>query len=215
MLQAQYISRPLHFIRPAGTSRGVLHHKPCWYIVLGGDDGTRSIGEVSFIPGLSLEDPGEMDIKLDHICKLINRGEMNPAQYLPSLPGVQFALESALKDLENGGKGILFQSEFTEGRLGLPINGLIWMGDRAYLREQILARVKSGFKVLKMKVGALDFEEEREVLEWIRSEFASGDLEIRLDANGAWNPDEALRYLEILAAFSYSFHRTTPCGRSD
>ena len=95
------------------------------------------IGEVSLIPGLSLEDPEEMEIKLDHVCKLISRGEMNPAQYLPSLPGVQFALETALKDLENGGKGILFQSEFTEGRLGIPTNGLIWMGDRAYLREQI------------------------------------------------------------------------------
>ena len=201
MLQAQYISRPLNFIRPAGTSRGVLLHKPCWYIILSSDDGLSGVGEVSLIPGLSIEDPGEMEIRLDHICKLISREEMNPAQYLPSLPGVQFALETALKDLENGGQRILFPSAFTEGRSGIPTNGLIWMGDREFMMEQIASKVQSGFRVLKMKVGALDFNEEREVLEKIRSNYGRGELEIRLDANGAWSPKKAKEYMEILSQY--------------
>ena len=200
MLQAQYISRPLHFIRPAGTSRGVLHHKPCWYIILT-DDGVSGVGEVSLIPGLSVEDPEEMEIKLDHICKLISREEMNPAQYLPSLPGVQFALETALKDLESGGQRILFPSAFTGGTSGIPTNGLIWMGEREFMMEQIASKLQSGFRVLKMKVGALDFNEEKEVLERIRSDYGRGELEIRLDANGAWSPQEAGKYLEILSPF--------------
>lgn len=201
MVQAQYISRPLQFIRPAGTSRGVLLHKPCWYILLRTKNGLKGMGEVSLIPGLSVEDPGEMDIKLDHICKLISRGEMDPSQNLPSLPGVQFALETAMKDMETGGKKVLFPSDFTLGRAGIPTNGLIWMGKREFLMQQIREKVEAGFSVLKMKVGALDFEQEKDVLERIRSEYGVLDLEIRLDANGAWSPDEARRYMEILSAF--------------
>ena len=202
MLQAHYISRPLHFIRPAGTSRGVLINKPCWYIILSSDDGFSGVGEVSFIPGLSIEDPGEMEIRLDHICKLISREEMNPAQFLPSLPGVQFALETALMDLECGGQRILFPSAFTGGTSGIPTNGLIWMGDRDFMMEQIASKLQSGFRVLKMKVGALDFDEEREVLEKIRSDYGRSELEIRLDANGAWSPKKAKEYMEILSEFS-------------
>lgn len=201
MLKAHYISRPLHFIRPAGTSRGLLYDKPCWYIILRDEDGLRGVGEVSFIPGLSIEDPGEMEIKLDHICKLISRGEMNPAQYLPSLPGVQFAMETALRDLEGGGLRILYPSEFSRGLSGIPTNGLIWMGDQNFMMRQIEEKVKAGFGVLKMKVGALDFEEEKGVLERIRSDYGSKELEIRLDANGAWSPREARSKMEKLSAY--------------
>jgi len=201
MVQAQNITRPLHFIRPAGTSRGFLHDKLCWYIILTSEKGVKGIGEVSFIPGLSIEDPGEMDIKLDHICKLISRGEMDPAQYLPSLPGVQFALETALKDLKTGGQKVLFFSDFTEGLSGIPTNGLIWMGEWEFLMQQIREKVEAGFRVLKMKVGALDFEQEKEVLKRIRADYGTEDLEIRLDANGAWSPEDARKYMEILSAF--------------
>jgi len=111
MIQATYTSRPLQFIRPAGTSRGVLVQKACWYVKLENQHGIAGLGEVSFIPGLSLEDPREMDIRLDHLCKLITRGEMDPDQELPSLPGIRFAMESALLDLESGGERLLWPSD--------------------------------------------------------------------------------------------------------
>lgn len=170
--------------------------------MLTSEKGTKGVGEVSFIPGLSVEDGDEMDIKLDHICKLICLGEMNPAQNLPSLPGIEFALETALKDLATGGKALLHPSVFTEGLSGIPTNGLIWMGDRDFLMEQIRDKLKAGYRVLKMKVGALDFGEEKQVLERIRSEYGGGELEIRLDANGAWSPAEALRNMEMLSAYA-------------
>ncbi len=113
----------------------------------GEKNGPAGLGEVSFIPGLSVEDPDEMDIRLDHICKLISRGEMNAAQSLPSLPGIQFALETALKDLETGGKAILYPSTFTEGLSGIPTNGLIWMGDREELMQQIKNKLQAGYRV--------------------------------------------------------------------
>lgn len=201
MVQAQYISHPLYFLRPAGTSRGVLRDKLCWYIKLTGEDGLSGFGEVSFIPGLSIENPEELEIKLDHICKLISRGEMDPSQTLPALPGIQFALETALKDLKNGGERVLYPSGFTEGGSGILTNGLIWMGEKEFMLQQIRSKMDSGFRVLKMKVGALDFSLETEVLSWIRSEYGSGDLEIRLDANGAWKQKEAREKLKTLASF--------------
>jgi L-alanine-DL-glutamate epimerase-like enolase superfamily enzyme len=141
---------------------------------------------------------------------------MDPGQALPSLPGIQFALETALQDLRGGGKSVLHPSDFTEGKSGILTNGLIWMGKKAYMLEQIRKKMESGFRVLKMKVGALDFSEETEVLKWIRSEYASEDLEIRLDANGAWEPAEAREKLKTLAGFGiHSIEQPIAAGRAE
>lgn len=198
MFQASYIAHPLLFVRPAGTSRGYLEKKPCFFIRLSTEDGKSGLGEVSFVPGLSVEKEDELEIRVDHICKLISRGEMKPGQHLPALPGVQFALECALQDLENEGKQLLFPSEFTQGLKGIPTNGLIWMGTREFMISQIREKIQLGFRVLKLKVGSLDFDDELEVLRWIRSEFGKADLEIRLDANGAWSASEALEKMKLL-----------------
>lgn len=216
MVRASYISHPLCFIRAAGTSRGVLHTKPCWYIKLTNEEGVSGIGELSFVPGLSVEDPDELEIKLDHVCKLISRGEMDPAQALPALPGMQFALETAMLDMKNGGERLLHSSAFRDGVSGILTNGLIWMGGKDFMLDQIRSKMEAGFRVLKMKVGALDFEEEREVLGWIRSEYGSSDLEIRLDANGAWSEDEAREKMEVLAGFGiHSIEQPIAAGRAE
>lgn len=201
MVRASYIAHPLVFVRPAGTSRGFLEEKPCWFIKLQSARGPSGIGEVSFIPGLSVEDQEDLEIQVDHVCKLISRGEMDPSQHLPALPGVQFALETAVRDMETGGKQLLYPSAFTAGEAGIATNGLIWMGSKTFMISQIREKMKLGCKVLKVKVGALDFPEELELLNWIRSEFGSQDLEIRLDANGAWTPDEARLKMEQFSRF--------------
>jgi o-succinylbenzoate synthase len=142
-----------------------------------------------------------MEILLDHICKLISRGEMDPGQSLPSHPGVRFALETAALDLKTGGELILYSSAFTRGEKGLPINGLVWMGTAASLQHQVREKIGHGYRVLKMKIGALDFNQELEILSWIRAEFSDMDLEIRLDANGAWTFEEASENLDRLAKY--------------
>jgi o-succinylbenzoate synthase len=202
MVHASYTAYPLKFVRPAGTSRGVLKQKPCWFIQITGENGVSGLGEVSVFPKLSLEDPDEIEIRIDHICKLISMGEMDPKQSLPTLPGVQFALETAMLDLKRGGERLLFPSEFTKGSAGIRTNGLIWMGVREFMISQIREKMHLGFTVLKLKVGALDLKEELEILRWIRSEFGTAVLEIRLDANGAWDPGEADGKLEQFARFS-------------
>jgi len=216
MIRASYIDYPLIFVRPAGTSRGILQRKPCIFIRLTDTDGISGLGEVSFIPGLSVEDEDELEIQVDHICKLISRGEMDPGQQLPSLPGVQFALESAFRDLETGGEKLLFPSEFTRGLEGIPTNGLIWMGSKPFMIAQIREKMQLGFHVLKLKVGALDFSEELAVVRWIRSEFRKADLEIRLDANGAWAAEEALEKMELLSRSEiHSIEQPIAAGRHE
>jgi o-succinylbenzoate synthase len=177
----------------------VLRQKACWYILLRDHQNKVGLGEVSFIPGLSVEDPGEIELQIDHVCKLINRGELDPAADLPALPGLQFALETALTDLKQGGTRVLFPSDFTRGKAGIPTNGLIWMGDRSFMAQQISEKLALGFRVLKLKVGALDLAEELSILQQIRAQHPPGELEIRLDANGAWTPEEALDLLNRFA----------------
>jgi len=196
MFRASYTAHPLTFVRPAGTSRGVLRQKPCWYIQLTQEDGKTGMGEVSVIPKLSLEDPDTCEIQIDHLCKLIGLGEMDPLQALPNSPGIQFALETAMLDLKQGGEKLLYPTAFTQGEDGIPTNGLIWMGSRDFMISQIREKVKLGFSVLKLKVGALDIQVELDLLRWIRCEFSTSHLEIRLDANGAWDPAEAVHKLK-------------------
>ena len=201
MFHASYTAHPLTFVRPAGTSRGVLSQKPCWFIHITGEDGISGLGEVSIIPKLSVEDPDECEIQIDHLCKLIGLGEMDPLQTLPSMPGVRFALETAMLDWKQGGERLLFPSEFTKGNAGIRTNGLIWMGSREFMVSQVREKIKLGCSVLKLKVGAIDIKEELQVLKWIRSEYSSSDLEIRLDANGAWAPSEAIDKLQLFTHF--------------
>lgn len=132
---------------------------------------------------------------------------------LADFPAVQFGIETALHDLESGGKRLLYPSGFTNGTFGIPINGLIWMGNRRDMLQQIKAKLEDGFRIIKMKVGALDFKDELEVLSAVRAHFDASDLEIRLDANGAWSPEEALDKLNILSEFSiHSLEQPIPAG---
>lgn len=132
---------------------------------------------------------------------------------LSDFPAVQFGIESALRDFQTGGNRLLYPSSFTGGRSGIPINGLIWMGERRDMLQQVRMKLEAGFRVIKMKVGALDFGDELGVLKAIRSEHAASDLEIRLDANGAWAPGDALQKLNSLAAFGiHSLEQPIPAG---
>jgi o-succinylbenzoate synthase len=194
----------------------MLKKKPCWFVQITAKDGISGLGEVSVVPGLSLEDPEEYEIQIDHICKLISRGEMDPRQSLPNYPGLQFALETAWLDLQRAGKKLLFPSDFTRGKEGIPTNGLIWMGSRKFMIEQVRDKMRLGFTVLKLKVGALNLEEELSVLRWIRNEFDSAELEIRLDANGAWSPAEAGNMLDLFAGFGiHSIEQPIAAGQTE
>lgn len=136
-----------------------------------------------------------------------------PGIDLTEFPAVMFGIETALRDLETGGKRLLYPSGFTDGDFGLPINGLIWMGNRQDMLQQVNRKLTAGFRIIKLKVGALNFEDELELLRTIRKEYTASDLEIRLDANGAWSPSEAPGKLTRLAEFAiHSLEQPIPAG---
>ena len=206
MLKAYFTKYTLNFKVPAGTSRGYLYDRPSWYIIVHDTNQPTvfGIGDCGLIPGLSIDPEDKVDTKIKWLCDNIHLPLSVLRDQLKEYPALIFAVETALWDLENGGKRQVFQTDFSnkENPKRIPINGLIWMGDPDYMIKQIGEKIKGGFKVLKLKVSALDFQKELNVLNHIRSHYKEKDLEIRLDANGAFSPDEALDKLQALAAFS-------------
>ena len=125
-------------------------------------------------------------------------GGIVPAEAIP-LPSIQFGIETAFQSLRANTPFELFPTYFTNNKAPIPINGLIWMGDKAFMRAQIVEKIEQGFSCIKMKIGAIDFQTELELLRYIRSEFDASAIELRVDANGAFQPSEALEKLTQLA----------------
>ncbi len=190
----------LHFVHPAGTSRGVMHDRDTWFIRWE-NDGRRGIGEAGPLWGLSREKKASFEPLVRDFCDTLNTDHAISDEILAASPALQFAWEMAQLDWQTGGLKRLFPNSFTDGQMGLPINGLIWMGPVAFLRKQIAEKIDHGFTVLKLKIGAIDFSSELSVLKAIRSEFGD-NIEIRLDANGAFRPAEALERLKSLSDFN-------------
>ncbi len=202
-MQAHYIHFQLQFKFPAGTSRGVLHYKPSSFLILE-DNGFRGIGECSTIPGLSIDNMDLYNSKLDEVCRLLNSKAVVEDIDLTGFPSIAFGLETALLDLKTGGKRLLFDTYFTQGKAGIPINGLVWMGDKAFMQKQIREKIAAGYRCIKLKVGALDFDTEKDIIKEIRKQFSADDIELRLDANGGFSAEKALEKLNILA--DYQIH---------
>jgi L-Ala-D/L-Glu epimerase len=195
---ATYHKYILNFKQPSGTSRGVLKTKETWFIIIK-DYGKEGIGECGIFKGLSIDDRPDYEEKLRWTCENINSELKDLLLELLEFPSIQFGLEMALKSLESKNQFELFPSEFTKGTKSMPINGLIWMGTEDFMRKQIKEKIESGFKCIKMKIGAINFQSEVEILKSIRKEFSSNDIELRVDANGAFSPSEALEKLKILS----------------
>ena len=201
MIFARYTTFDLQFKFPAGTSRGVLLHKPSSFLILE-KDGFTGIGECSTIPDLSIDPVDSYDAKLNELCRLLNEGVVPGTIDLDKYPSIAFGLETALLDLAAKGSKDLFPSTFTTGTSGIPINGLIWMGDKAFMEKQISEKIAAGYRCIKLKIGANDFDTELDIIAAIRNRFSPDDIEIRLDANGAFSPQDALHKLNLLSVFN-------------
>ena len=200
MLQARYEKYQLHFKKPGGTSRGVLYKKETFFIILH-DANSFGIGECGLFRGLSADDVPEYETTLQWVCNHIHIGLPELLLKLSSFPSIQFGLEQAFLSLKSSDPFLLFPSEFTRGKASIPINGLIWMGELGFMKAQIKTKIAAGFTTIKLKIGALDFAKELEILRAIRKEYSEKDIELRVDANGAFHPDKALEKLKYLADF--------------
>ncbi|QYJ67784.1 o-succinylbenzoate synthase [Flavobacterium litorale] len=200
MLTANYKKYVLNFKRPSGTSRGVLTEKETWFIILE-HDGKRGIGECGILRTLSIDDRPDYKEKLRWVCQNIHLGEEQLWNELTEFPSIQFGVEMAFRSLNSQSPFLLFPSDFTSGTKNIPINGLVWMGDEPFMKQQIKEKLAQGFNCIKLKIGAIDFQKELDLLAFMRANFDAKTIEIRVDANGAFIANEALIKLNQLSEF--------------
>lgn len=201
-MKASYKKHILQFTFEAGTSRGTLTKKTSFFLILR-DKHNLGVGEVSIIPNLSLDsDEKALEKKLQELVSLLNNGYQINDAFLNGYPALQFGWEQAKKSLEGETPFHIFPgTPFFKEQQPIPINGLIWMGDKDFQSKQIKKKLAEGFSCLKLKIGALDFEKELSLLKAIRKRFGKDDLELRVDANGAFSPESALDKLDQLSRF--------------
>jgi o-succinylbenzoate synthase len=199
-MKATYHKYNLQFKRPSGTSRGVMTEKETWFLVLQ-KDGKRGIGECGILRGLSVDDRPDYEEKLQWTCANIDLGKDQLWEALIEFPSIQFGVEMAFLSLQSETPFLLFPSEFTEGAKSIQINGLVWMGEAAFMKQQIEEKLAQGFACVKLKIGAIDFDKELGLLRYIRQHFTPEQVEIRVDANGAFGLDKALDKITQLSEF--------------
>ena len=193
--------RILHFKQPAGTSRGVYTTRKIWLIHL--SDGQHTgVGECAPLPDLSCDalPDSEYASILDNICKDFCQSGDIDYDFLRDYPSMLFGLETALLNLQNGDR--LFDTAFTRGEVGIPINGLVWMGNHDEMLQRLEEKLEKGFSCVKLKIGAIDFEQELDLIKRIRDRFSFHEVELRLDANGAFPYSETLYKLELLSQYA-------------
>ena len=196
--------RTLHFKQPAGTSRGVYTERRIWLVTVT-DGSAIGIGECAPLPKLSCDDIPNYAEVLRHFCDEVERTGEIPYEALRDYPSILFGLETALYEVrrkKEEGRDVLFDTSFSRGEVGIPINGLVWMGTFDEMRERIEQKLEQGFRCVKLKIGAIDFDAELELIKQIRGRFSRHEVELRVDANGAFRFDEALYKLELLSQYA-------------
>lgn len=189
-LNVSFHHYPLQFKVEAKTSRNTLTVKDSWIVLFEDNSGQRGYGECAPIWGLSPESQVDLEAKMLELSSSNDYEKVDISRF----PTLNFGLETAKADL-TADNHILYDSPFSRGKKGIPINGLVWMGDLAYMKKQIAEKLDAGFTSLKLKVGSQEIDDELAILEAIRKEFNPATLEIRLDANGAFEFEDVPKIL--------------------
>lgn len=204
--------RTLHFRQPAGTSRGVYTTRHSYFLTLTDDEhpGACGVGECATLPDLSCDAKPEYAVALRQICQMVCQMGRIPFDMLRPYPSITFGLETAFAEYfhavgmvakDNLWAEGLYDTLFAQGKEGITINGLVWMGSYDEMLGRLEEKLRAGFRCVKLKIGAIDFGQELELVRQIRRRFSSSEVELRVDANGAFAPDEALGRLETLARY--------------
>lgn len=198
-------SKLLHFLQPAGTSRGVYNTRLSFYLKLTSDEqpDVVGVGECATLPDLSCDamPPNEYERKLRTFCNEYERTGVIDYEAMRAYPSMLFGLETAVAQFNAKGSLNFFDTPFGRGEEGIPINGLVWMGTFEEMFERLEAKLKAGFRCVKLKIGAIDFDRELQLIRHIRSTFSRNDVELRVDANGGFTPKEALSRMEALVQY--------------
>jgi O-succinylbenzoate synthase len=224
-LKASSTKKTFHFNFTARTSRGRMTDRSSWFVKIWDESNPDvfGIGECAPLPGLSVDDKPDYERVLEDVIGKVSTLSMASSSLLHDItsiipagyPSITFGIETALLDLKGGGKRILFDNSFIQSKR-IPINGLVWMGDLDQMLQQASIKIDDGFKCIKIKVGGLNFEKECDIIHYIRKKYFRDDIEIRLDANGSFKPEEALFKLHDLAKYKiHSIEQPIKPGRPE
>ncbi len=198
-------SKLLHFLQPAGTSRGVYNTRLSFYLKLTSDEqpDVVGVGECATLPDLSCDamPPNDYERKLRTFCDEYERTGVIDYEAMRAYPSMLFGLETAVAQFNAKGSLNFFDTPFGRGEESIPINGLVWMGTFEEMFERLEAKLKAGFRCVKLKIGAIDFDRELQLIRHIRSTFSRNNVELRVDANGGFTPKEALSRMEALVQY--------------
>ena len=201
-MKVAIIPKTLHFKQPAGTSRGLYTTRKVWYIVMTDTENPNhfGVGECAPLPALSCDDVPEYEDILEETRRRLEENTEGVLENLEAYPSIRFGVETALTHYQ--ARSLQFwHTPFSKGKEGIPINGLIWMGNFDEMYQRIEEKMKAGFRCIKLKIGAIDFEKELELLAHIRKHFSPEQIELRVDANGAFSPSDALKKLNRLSEY--------------
>lgn len=197
------IPKTFHFKQPAGTSRGVYTERKSWFLELTSPEcpGRMGVGECAPLPDLSPEYDSGYEANLRDFCDKFEQNGSIDYDGMSDFPSMLFGLETALAHFE-AGSNRFWDTPFSRGEAGIPINGLVWMGSREEMLQRIEEKLELGFRCVKLKIGAIDFDDELDLIKHIRGRFSSREVELRVDANGAFAFGDALYKLELLSQYA-------------
>lgn len=212
-LKAKWFKHLLKFKFEAGTSRGVYTEKETFILHISDTDNPSvfGLGEIAPLAGLSIDYVPDFEQVLNNVCDTFNSLDLEVFPWNLNIilsqlideafPSVKFGFETALLDVMNGGKRIIFDNDFVDGRKAIPINGLVWMGSKDFMVNQVEEKLEAGFNTLKLKIGAINFQDELAILASIRERFTPEQISLRVDANGAFVAEEAEQKLALLSVY--------------
>ena len=214
MYKIDISERTLHFKQPAGTSRGVYTTRHSYYLTLTSAEhpGIRGVGECATLPDLSCDAKPEYELTLRQVCQMVEQMGRIPYDMIRAYPSITFGLETAFADFFRQCPAIdvpawatylasLYDTPFARGEEGITINGLVWMGTYDEMLARLEEKLKSGFHCVKLKIGAIDFFKELDLIKRIRQVYSKEQIELRVDANGGFTPENAMSRLEALAQY--------------
>ena len=203
MKHIEISERTLHFKQPAGTSRGVYTTRKSYYLTITDDNRSsiKGVGECATLPDLSCDAVPEYFKILNDVCRMVEQTGNIPYDILRPYPSILFGLETAFAQLDANGSTCLYDTPFGRGEEGITINGLVWMGTFEDMYSRLETKLKAGFHCVKLKIGAINFDKELDLIKHIREAFDKNTIELRVDANGGFSPDNAMERLEALAKY--------------
>jgi O-succinylbenzoate synthase len=201
-LKTKIIPHTLIFKQEAQTSRGVYHEHEVWYVKIFDENNPDrfGIGECAPLTDLSSDYNVEYEDILACYCYEFEKTATIDPEKLRNSPSILFGLETAILNYESCSYKF-FDTPFSRSEKGININGLIWMGSFDFMKEQIDNKINNGFTCIKLKIGGINFEDELKLLKYIRDKYSENEITIRLDANGAFLPADALEKLKRLSDF--------------